>query len=134
MLAGLFAPRGSGEEIDAISRYQRHAASADVASAFLELDLVSDPRETARLTMPTLVLHRRGDHAVTSAAAASSPRWSRTRFRGALRATHLPWMDDRREVQRLCFPATAPGRGQRRLAASRRETDVLPRRLGSLEP
>ena len=44
MLAGLFAPHGSGDEIAAFSRYQRHAASADVAAAFLELDLVSDAR------------------------------------------------------------------------------------------
>ena len=39
MLAGLLLPRGSGEEIAAISRYQRHSADADVAAAFLELDL-----------------------------------------------------------------------------------------------
>ena len=42
MLAGLFVPRAGGDEIAALSRYQRHAADADVAAAFLELDLASD--------------------------------------------------------------------------------------------
>ena len=36
MLAGLIVPRASGDEIAALSRYQRHSADAEVASAFLE--------------------------------------------------------------------------------------------------
>src|SRR6266511_3396157 len=34
MLAGLMAPRGSGDEIAAVSHQQRYAADADVAAAF----------------------------------------------------------------------------------------------------
>ena len=47
MLAGLLMPHGSGDEIGALSRKQRHAAEADVAAAYLELDLTSDARELA---------------------------------------------------------------------------------------
>ena len=65
MLAGLFIPRGGGEEIEALSRYQRHAADADVAAAFLELDLSSNARPyLPAVTAPSLVLHRRGDRTV----------------------------------------------------------------------
>src|SRR5262245_7165823 len=61
MFAGLFAPHGGGDEIAALSRYQRHSAEADVAAAFLELDLAADVRELLPgLAMPVLVLHRRG--------------------------------------------------------------------------
>ena len=38
MFAGLLNPHGSGDEIAALSRYKRHAAEAEVAAAFLELD------------------------------------------------------------------------------------------------
>ena len=44
MLAGLFVPRGSGDEIDRAQPLPAAAADADVAAAFLELDLVSDAR------------------------------------------------------------------------------------------
>ena len=65
MLAGLFIPRGGGEAIEALSRYQRHAADADVAAAFLELDLSSNARPyLPAVTAPSLVLHRRGDRTV----------------------------------------------------------------------
>ena len=47
------------------SRYQRRSADAEVAAAFLELDLASDARaRPPDLTMPSLVLHRRGDRTV----------------------------------------------------------------------
>nr|MBA3434338.1 alpha/beta hydrolase [Actinomycetota bacterium] len=65
MLSGLFLPHAGGEEIIAMSRYQRHSADADVAAAFLELDLTSDARQfLPSVTMPALVLHRRGDRTV----------------------------------------------------------------------
>src|SRR4029078_11600229 len=65
MLSGLFIPRGGGDEIDALSRSQRHAADADGAAAFLELDLSSDVRPyLPAVTAPSLVLHRRGDRTV----------------------------------------------------------------------
>ena len=79
MLAGLFAPHASGDEIAALSAHKRRAAKADVAAAFLELDLTANQRELLPVTTPSLVLHRRGDRAVPIGTAASSPRYSRTR-------------------------------------------------------
>ena len=79
MLAGLIVPHASGDEIAALSRTSA-ARDADVAAAFLELELFSDARPLLpQVTMPALVLHRRGDRPCRSAAAASSPRSCRTR-------------------------------------------------------
>lgn len=65
MLAGLMLPHGSGDDIAALSRYERHSVEADVAAAFLELDLTADARELLpRVTAPSLVLHRRCDRTV----------------------------------------------------------------------
>nr|MBA2641518.1 alpha/beta hydrolase [Actinomycetota bacterium] len=58
MLAGLKLPHGSGDEIADWSRYQRRSAEADVAAAFLELDLATDARDVVpTVTVPALVLH-----------------------------------------------------------------------------
>lgn len=102
MLAGLFVPRGSGEEIAAISRYQRHSAAADVAAAFLELDLASSVREFLPLvTMPALVLHRRGDRAVPIGRGRElASLLPNARFVTLSGDSSLPWMDDQRELQR----------------------------------
>ena len=102
MLAGLIVPHASGDEIDALSRYKRHSADADTAAAFLELELNGDARPyLSRLTMPTLVLHRRGDRAVPIARgrqlAAMLPD---ARFIALGGDSHLPHTDDQREVQR----------------------------------
>ncbi len=65
MLAGLILPKADGSAIEAMSRYQRHSASAEVAGAFLELDLTADARGyLPSVETPTLVLHRRGDRTV----------------------------------------------------------------------
>ena len=80
MLAGLILPHASGDEIAALSRHKRRAADADLAAAFLELELFGDARPfLPQVTMPALVLHRRGDRAVPISRAASSPRLRRTR-------------------------------------------------------
>ena len=65
MLAGLMLPRADGDAIEALSRYHRHSATAEVAAAFLHLDLTADAREfLPDVETPTLVLHRRGDRTV----------------------------------------------------------------------
>ena len=102
MFAGLKLPHGSGDEIAALSRYQRAAAEAPVAAAFLELDLVSDASEIAPcVATPSLVLHRRGDRTVPirhgRELAALLPN---ARFVALAGDSHLPWVDDQREVQR----------------------------------
>ena len=130
MLAGLFLPHGSGEEIAALSRYQRHSASADVAAAFLELDLTADARPfLPSLTMPSLVLHRRGDRTVPIGRGRQlASLLPNARFVALPGDSHLPHMDDQRPLQRAlagflddAVPVEANGDSP----LTRRETEVL---------
>ena len=130
MLAGLFVPHGGGDEIDALSRYQRRAAAAEVAAEFLELDLAADLRAVLpTLTMPALVLHRRGDRTVPiSRGRELASLLPNARFVPLNGDSHLPWMDDQRELRRALagFLDHAPvveSNGPSPL--SRRETEVL---------
>jgi pimeloyl-ACP methyl ester carboxylesterase/DNA-binding CsgD family transcriptional regulator len=130
MLAGLFLPHGSGDEITALSRYQLRSADADVAAAFLELDLTSDARPfLPRLSMPALVLHRRGDRTVPIGRgrelAALLPN---ARFVALAGDSHLPWLDDQRELQRALagfLRDEVPVESNGESPLSRRETEVL---------
>ena len=65
MFSGLLVPNGSGGEIATVGQHLRRAASAEAAAAFLELELTADARPyLPGVTMPSLVLHRRGDRTV----------------------------------------------------------------------
>ena len=102
MFSGLKMPHASGDEIEALSRYLRRSADAEVAGAFLELNLASDLRELLpRVTTPALVLHRRGDRTVPirhgRELASLLPN---ARFIALSGDSHLPWLDDQRELQR----------------------------------
>jgi pimeloyl-ACP methyl ester carboxylesterase/DNA-binding CsgD family transcriptional regulator len=102
MLAGLFDPHASGDEIAHYTRVQRVAASAEAASVFLELDLGTDVRSVLpRVEIPVLVLHRRGDRVVPIGRgrelAALLPN---ARFVPLTGDSHLPWLDDQRELNR----------------------------------
>jgi pimeloyl-ACP methyl ester carboxylesterase/DNA-binding CsgD family transcriptional regulator len=130
MLAGLILPRADGEAIDAMSRYQRHSATAEVAAAFLELDLTADAREfLPRVETPTLVLHRRGDRTVPVSHGRELTRLlPNARFVALDGDAHLPWMDEQRALRRALVgflgDAAAPeANGDSPL--SRRETEVL---------
>jgi len=130
MLAGLFIPHASGDEIAALSAHKRRSADADVAAAFLELDLYADQRELLPLvTTPSLVLHRRGDRAVPvrhgRELAALLPN---ARFVPLSGDAHLPWVDDQRELHRALAgflddapPAAVDGDSP----LTSRETEVL---------
>jgi pimeloyl-ACP methyl ester carboxylesterase/DNA-binding CsgD family transcriptional regulator len=130
MLAGLMLPRADGDAIESLSRYQRHAADAEVAAAFLELDLTSDARGLlADVRVPALVLHRRGDRTVPIShgreLAALLPN---ARFVALNGDSHLPWMDDRRALRRalvgfLGDDSLPEANGDSPLSA--RETEVL---------
>jgi pimeloyl-ACP methyl ester carboxylesterase/DNA-binding CsgD family transcriptional regulator len=130
MLAGLFVPQGTRDEIDALSRHKRRAADADVAAAFLELDLSADLRPLLpALTMPALVLHRRGDRTIPIARgrelAALLPN---ARFVPLGGDAHLPWMDDQRELRRALagfLDDSVPVESNGDSPLSRRETEVL---------
>jgi pimeloyl-ACP methyl ester carboxylesterase/DNA-binding CsgD family transcriptional regulator len=130
MLAGLFVPHGGGDEIDALSRYQRRAASADVAAAFLELDLSSDARPfLPGVTAPALVLHRRGDRTVPIGRGRElASLLPNGRFVALAGDSHLPWKDDQRDLQRALagfLDDAAPAEANGASPLSRRETEVL---------
>lgn len=130
MFAGLFAPRGSGDAIAALSRYQRRAADADVAAAFLELDLTADLRALLpTLTMPALVLHRRGDRTVPIGRGRElASLLPNARFVPLSGDAHLPWMDDQRELLRALagfLDDTLPVEPNGDSPLTPRETEVL---------
>jgi pimeloyl-ACP methyl ester carboxylesterase/DNA-binding CsgD family transcriptional regulator len=102
MLAGLFDPHASGDEIAAYTRMQRAAASADAAAIFMELDLDADVRDVLpEVETPALVLHRRSDRTVPFAHGRELARLlPNARFVPLGGDSHLPWRDDRRELMR----------------------------------
>jgi pimeloyl-ACP methyl ester carboxylesterase/DNA-binding CsgD family transcriptional regulator len=102
MLAGLFDPHASGDEIAKFKRMQRAAATAEAASIFLELDLGADLRPLLpQVDVPALVLHRRGDRTVPIARGRElASLLPNARFVPLAGESHLPWRDDRRELMR----------------------------------
>jgi len=130
MLAGLFWPHASGDEIARLSSHKRRAADADVAATFLELDLESDQRELLpQVTTPSLVLHRRGDRTVPIGRgrelAALLPN---ARFVPLSGDAHLPWIGDQRELHRALagfLDESAPVAVNGKSPLSSRETEVL---------
>ena len=102
MLAGLFDPHASGDEIARYTRMQRAAASAEAASIFLELDLGADLRDLLpRVAVPALVLHRRGDRTVPIGRGRElASLLPNARFVPLTGDSHLPWRDDQRELFR----------------------------------
>ena len=102
MLAGLFDPHASGDEIAEHTRVQRAAASAEAAAIFLELDITADLRNVAPLVQtPALVLHRRGDRTVPIGRGRElASLLPNARFVPLNGDSHLPYYDDQREVMR----------------------------------
>jgi len=102
MLAGLFDPHASGDEIAEYTRMQRAAASAAAASIFLELDLGADVRPVLPyVTVPALVLHRRGDRTVPIGRGRElASLLPNARFVPLSGDSHLPYRDDQRELMR----------------------------------
>ena len=130
MLAGLIFPHASGDEIAALSRYQRHSAEADVAAAFLDLELHADARPfLPSVTMPALVLHRRGDRTVPiSRGRELAALLPNARFVALSGDSHLPHVDDQREVQRALagfLDDAAPVEANGDSPLSNREAEVL---------
>src|SRR4029453_16611900 len=98
----LLLPHGSGDEIAAVTRHLRKSASAEAAAAFLELELTADAGPDLHdLTMPALVLHRRGDRTVPIGHGRElASMLPNARFVALAGDAHLPWLDDQRDVQR----------------------------------
>ena len=102
MFSGLLVPHASGEEIAAVGRHLRRAAGADAAAAFLELELTADARPyLPSVSMPSLVLHRRGDRTVPIGHGRElASMLPNARFVALNGDAHLPWADDQRDLQR----------------------------------
>jgi pimeloyl-ACP methyl ester carboxylesterase/DNA-binding CsgD family transcriptional regulator len=102
MLAGLFDPHASGDQIAEYTRMQRAAATADAAAIFLELDITADLRAVLpHVNTPALVLHRRGDRTVPIGRGRElASLLPNARFVPLAGDAHLPHLDDQREVMR----------------------------------
>jgi pimeloyl-ACP methyl ester carboxylesterase/DNA-binding CsgD family transcriptional regulator len=131
MFAGLHDPKASRTEVEAFGRYLRRAAPAEAAAAYLELDLFSDLRPLlAHVTMPTLVLHRRGDRTVPIGRGRElASLLPNCRFVTLNGDAHICWLDDPRDIRRalagfLGEPEPA-ARGDGDSPLSRREAEVL---------
>jgi DNA-binding NarL/FixJ family response regulator len=101
-----------------------------VAAAFLELDLTADARPfLPLLTMPALVLHRRGDRTVPIGRGRELAALLPTaRFVALAGDSHMPWLDDQRELQRALagfLRDESPVESNGDSPLSRRETEVL---------
>jgi pimeloyl-ACP methyl ester carboxylesterase/DNA-binding CsgD family transcriptional regulator len=102
MLAGLFDPHASGDQIAEYTRMQRAAATAEAAAIFLELDITADCRSVLpQVQTPALVLHRRGDRTVPiSRGRELASLLPSARFVPLAGDSHLPHLDDQRELMR----------------------------------
>jgi pimeloyl-ACP methyl ester carboxylesterase/DNA-binding CsgD family transcriptional regulator len=130
MLAGVFDPHASGDEIANYTRVLRRAATAEAASAFLELHLEADVRDLVpRVQTPVLVLHCRGDRTVPIARGRElAELLPNARFVPLGGDAHLPWCDDQRELHRALAGFLRSDGGADAAAGSPltdRETEIL---------
>lgn len=93
VLADVFVPSGDRDDAHRFARFQREAASAEVAAALLEFVYRLDVRDLLPLiAAPTLVVHRRNDRAIPyergRAVAASIPSARLVPLGGR---EHFPW-------------------------------------------
>jgi pimeloyl-ACP methyl ester carboxylesterase len=128
LLADVFLGDADREARDRFARLQREAADAETAATLLESVYRLDVRaELARLRVPTLVVHRRGDRAIPyrlgRELAAAVPHATFVPLAGS---AHFPWFDDADSVVRALRSAPAPGRQPPEAALfSPREREVL---------
>lgn len=110
MLADLFVGDADAAERERLARYQRAAASPEVAAALLESVYRTDVRaDAAAVCAPTLVVHRRGDRAIPyrlgRELAATIPDATLIPLEGT---AHFPWAGDRQSVARALRSVLAP--------------------------
>ncbi len=110
MLADLFVGDADAAERERLARYQRAAASPEVAAALLESVYRTDVRaDAAAVRAPTLVVHRRGDRAIPyrlgRELAATIPDATLIPLEGT---AHFPWAGDRQSVARALRSVLAP--------------------------
>jgi pimeloyl-ACP methyl ester carboxylesterase/DNA-binding CsgD family transcriptional regulator len=134
LLSDIFLGGADPAEHERFARFQREAASAETAAVLLELVYRLDVRAHLPLVRsPTLVVHRRSDHAVPyrlgRQVAAEIPEASFMPLQGS---AHFPWHGDADSVVRACRKALAPMQpspldsGEREAALlSGREREIL---------
>jgi class 3 adenylate cyclase/pimeloyl-ACP methyl ester carboxylesterase len=101
-LADIFLPGANGEEIKSIAKFQRESATPEIAAKLMELAYTVDVSELiSQLKVPTLILHREGDRAVTIAhgreLAAGIPNAQFKVLKGSM---HPWWYGDTEEIIR----------------------------------
>ena len=133
VLADIFLGEASGAEQKRFARYQRAAASPEIAAALLELIYRSDVRPAlGHVRAPTLVVHRRGDRAIPyhlgRELAAAIPGAALIPLEGS---AHFPWAGNTQSVVRALRSVLAPeapapdAGGPAAPLLSRREREVL---------
>jgi pimeloyl-ACP methyl ester carboxylesterase len=130
VLADVFLGDAGSDERERFARFQREAASADIAAALLELIYRLDVRaELARVRAPALVVHRRGDRAIPyrlgRELAAALPDATFVPLSGS---AHFPWYDDTESVIRALRAeprAAVPEAAATRFSAREREVLAL---------
>jgi pimeloyl-ACP methyl ester carboxylesterase/DNA-binding CsgD family transcriptional regulator len=110
VLADIFLGDTDSAAQERLARHQRAAADPATAAALLELIYRNDVRaELARITVPTLVLHRRGDRAIPyqlgRELAAAIPGATLVPLTGS---AHFPWAGDTQSVARALRAVLAP--------------------------
>jgi pimeloyl-ACP methyl ester carboxylesterase/DNA-binding CsgD family transcriptional regulator len=111
VLADIFLGEAGSAEQERFARYQRAAASPEIAAALLELVYRNDVRgELERVQAPTLVVHRRGDRAIPYRLG----RELAASIRGATLlpldgSAHFPWVGDAQSVARALRSVLTPG-------------------------
>lgn len=111
MLAEMFLPGSSAQQRQAFVAFQREAADPELAADLLALVYAWDVREqAARVTQPTLVLHRRRDRAVPYELAREiATLVPDARFVTLEGEHHLPWLGESGAVAEATLAFTAGG-------------------------
>jgi pimeloyl-ACP methyl ester carboxylesterase/DNA-binding CsgD family transcriptional regulator len=133
VLADIFLGEADSAQQERLARYQRAAASPEMAAALLELTYRNDVRaELQRVRAPTLVVHRRADRAIPyhlgRELAAAIPGATLIPLEGS---AHFPWAGDTQSVARALRSVLAPQAPARivgepaAVLLSRREREVL---------
>jgi pimeloyl-ACP methyl ester carboxylesterase len=110
-LTDLLAPQHSTEERQRLAETQRDSASPETAAALLDLIYRMDVSDrVARVRVPTLVLHRKGDRAISfDHGRELAAQIVGATFMPLAGDAHLPWIGDWESIARATLDFLAPG-------------------------
>ena len=135
LLADVFLPEASADELEAFARFQREAAPPETAAAHLGFVYSVDVAdELAQIEAPTLVLHRRDDRAIPfelgRALTASIPGARLVTLEGS---QHLPWRGDAAAIAAAVGEFLDGDAGAGALLRARRQERGVPPELSERE-